>query len=189
MLQVIGRKGGLVIEIPHARDGHVSDGIVVRTGFLVGTVHPFVPVAPVAIVEGEVVVVQEIGVTPAAGGRKGRFRHDCVPFQERRRCIKGAYRAGPHFSHEEVDPSERTPVSQLHLRYMAGLVGGKLRHPGKREGAVGLGVGIKVHPFRRPGHGAVGVGIIGMQDDRCPTPLQVTRGHPGALSHQRPPFF
>ena len=189
MIQIIGRKRGLVIEIPHARDGHVSDGIVVRAGLLVRAVHPLVPVTPVAVVEGEVVVVQEVSVTPAAGGRKGRFRHDSVSFQERRRRIEGAYRTGPHFAHEEVDPSERTPVGQLHLCHMARLVGGELRHPREGEGAVRFGMGIEVHPFRRPGHGAVGIGIMGMQDNRCPAPLQASRRHPGALSRQRPPFF
>ena len=189
MIQIIRGKGRLVIEVPHARDGHVSDGIVVWTGLFIGSIHPFVPVAPVAVVESEVIIVQEIGVAAASGSGKSRFRCDSVPFQERRRRVEGADRTGPHLAHEEIDPTERTPIGQLHLRHMAGLVGGKLRHPGKGEGSVRFGVGVQVHPLRRPGHGTVGIRVMRVQDDRRPAPLQFPRSHSGALTHQRPPFF
>ena len=189
VVQVVGREEGAVVEVPHARDGHVADGIVVRPGLFVGPVDPLVPVAPVAVVESDVEIVQEVGIAPAAGFRQGRFRHDGVPFQEYGRGVEGAHGPGPHLAHQEVHPPERAPVGELHLRHVAGFVGGQLRHPGLGIGAVGLGMGIEVHPFRRPGHGAVGIGIPGVQDDRRPAPLQASGRHAGAPPHARLPFL
>ena len=188
-VEVIGREGGLVVEISHAGDGHVTDRIMVRTGFLEGSVHPFVPVAPVAVVESEVIVVQEVAGPPAAGGREGGFRDDGVAFQQRRRWEKGADGAGPHFAHEVINPTERFPVSQLHLGDMAGFMDRQLCRPGQGDGAIGFGMRVQVHPFRRPGYGSVGIGVEGVQDDRCPAPLQAAGRHAGAPPHDGLPFF
>ena len=188
-VEIIGRERRPVVEIPHAGDGHVADGIVIRTGFFEGTVHPFVPVAPVAVVEGEVVIVQEISGAPPAGGREGRFRDDGVAFQECRRGEEGADSTGPHLAHEVIHPTERLPVGQLHLGDMAGFMDRQLRHPGQRDGTVRFRVRVQVHPFRRPGHGSVGIRVERMQDDRRPAPLQAAGRHACAPSHDRLPFF
>ena len=189
IIEVIGRKSGLVVEVPHARNGHVTDCVIVRSGFLEGTVDPLVPVAPVPVVEREVIVVQEVGVAPAAGGSEGGFRDDGVAFQEYRRGIEGAHGAAPHFAHQIVHPLERASVRQLHLRHVAGFVGGQLRHPGLGVGAIGLGMGVQVHPFRSPGHRAVGIGIPGVQDDGQLAPVQAAGRHAGARAHHGLPFL
>ena len=189
VVEVIGRERGPAIEILHAGDSHVTDCVIVRSGFLERPVDPLVPVPPVAVVEGEMVVVQEVGVASAAGVREGCFRGDGIAFQENRRGIEGAHGAAPHFAHQIVHPLERTPIGQLHLRHVPGFMGGKLRHPGLGIGPVGLRMGVQVHPLRGPGHGAVGIGVPGVQDDGRPAPLQAAGRHAGARPHHGLPFL
>ena len=83
MVEVIGRKARGVVEIAHAGHRHVAGGIMVRRYLLEGAVHPLVPVAPVSVVEGHLVVVQEICATAPSGAGKRRFRHHGVSFQQR----------------------------------------------------------------------------------------------------------
>ena len=189
VIEIIGRERRLVIEIPHAGDGHITDCVIIGSGFLERAVGPLVPVPPVPVVEGEVVVVQEVGVAPAAGGREGGFRDDGVAFQEHGRGIESAHGAGPHLAHQVIDPLEGPPVGQLHLRHVAGLMDRELRHPGLGVRAVGLGMGVQVHPLRGPGHGAVGIRVPGVQDHRRPAPLQAAGRQAGARAHRRLPFF
>ena len=188
-VEVIGREGGLVIEIPHARDGHVAGRVVVRGGLLEGAVHPLVPVAPVAVVKGDMVIIQEIPVPAASGARQGCFGDDGIPFQEGLRGEQGGNGARPHFAHQVVDPAEGPAVGELHLRDMAGFMDRELGHPGQGHGPVGLRMGVQVHALGSPGHRAVGVGIEGMEDDRKPAPLETDGIHSGAHAHGGLPFF
>ena len=175
VVEVIGRKGGLVVEVPHSRDRHVPDGIVVRPGFLEGAVDPFVKVTPVVAVEGEVIIVQEIGAPAASGSGQGGFRDHSVAFQQHWRGEQGRYGARPHFAGEEVHPAERSPVGQLHLGHV--------------PGSVGFRVGIQVHHFGRPGDRSVGIGVMGMKDDGEFSPLEACGGHAGADADEGLPFF
>ncbi len=188
-VEVIGRERGPVVEIPHARDGHVAGRVVVRGGLLEGAVHPLVPVAPVAAIESDVVIIQEIPVPAASGARQGGFGDDGIPFQEGLRGEKGGNGARPHFTYQVVDPAERPAVGELHLRDMAGLVDRELGHPGQGHGPVGLRMGVQVHAFGRPGHRTVGMGIEGVEDDGHPPPLEADGVHPGADAHGGLPLF
>ena len=186
-VEIIGRKHRPVIEIAHSRDGHIADGVIVRSRVLEGAVHPFVPVAPVAVVEGDGIEAEEIGRASASGDREGGFGHDGVAFQERRRREQGRDGARPHLAHEDVHPAEGLPVGQLHLGDVAGLVDAQLRHPGLGDGGIGLRLRVQVHPLGRPGHRAVGIGMVGVQDDGQPAPVAAPGSHSGAPAHDGPP--
>ena len=92
---------------------------MVRGIIALGHEPPFVPCAEIAVVEGDLVVVQEVCGTSAAGIGQCRFGYDGVSFKVRHAQIQLCSNAVPHLADKPAERLVGTLQADLHLAYVS----------------------------------------------------------------------
>ena len=178
-----------VIEGPHPAESHEPGRVVIRRLPFEGAVAPLVPVPPVAGVEGDLVIIEEIrGAHPPGSGQR-RLRDNGISFKHRHIHIQPHQQAVPHLPRDVLPETQRFPVAELHLGDMPRFMDRQLQRPRRRVGVIRLLYRVQIHPARRPAHGAVGIGITGMEQDGERPPLVLARHHSQARPDHRPVLF
>ncbi len=155
VVKVFGGVGVQVISPPQTAVGKVPEGVVVRGVFPLGAESPLIPVAKVALVEADHIVVEKIGLASPSGAAQLSLGDHGIALQERIFGVESCREPVPHFSEK---PSERplgVAQSELHLADVTRFVHGKLSHPGMGLAGVHLGKSVGVQPFRSPRHRTV----------------------------------
>ena len=145
---------------------------------------PLVPPSEVAVVKGDLVVVQEICGTSAAGWREGRLRYDGVTFNRRKTRIYEGCQDVPHFSQSPAERLLGSCHAELHLGHMPALVDRQHGRPRKWFRFISRRYREHVHAPWGPCYGAVG-SVICMQHDRHPSLVQISC----ASRHRYPELF
>ena len=148
-----------------ARGQQVAGPVMVRRVVFQRAVAPAVEVPPVAFVECDPHIFQEIGGPSPAERCQAGLGHDGVPFGECDAGVEGPPGDVGQVADQPAQAPERPFPPELELGGVPGFVGDEIEQPGHRIRVGGVPDRVEVHPPRRPHHHAVAVGGERVQDD------------------------
>ena len=155
VVQILGHVVVPVVHPSQPAISQIAERVPVRGVVPLRAEPPLIPVAQVALVEANHVVVQKIGLTSASGACQFRLCNDRVPFQQRVLSVESGRKPVPHLAEEPAERPLRMAQPELHLADVTRLVHRQLCRPRGCLRAIDLRHRVGIHSFRRPCHGTI----------------------------------